>query len=202
MVMLVDGGDDAFRAIVYHGHPRQNAPISNTPYGASVLTEAAQSFFQHRTEIYRVLDESETARLTRAAIRKVASFWQMDGVQPLQTIGQLQQANLTMQRLVMAEPTVRALYHNQGCDGYSDSYVDNQPKVIGKAHYDYRRATNSLFMEREGVLEATTYYEDLHEGDKPLTAKEKADVQISWNHMRALILKRGEDPTDKYNNRL
>lgn len=202
MVMLVDGGDDAFRAIVYHGHPQQQTAVYSSSYGESVLTAAAQQFFQHRTEIYRVLDESETARLARAAVRKVASLWQMDGIQPLRTIGQLQQATPTMQRLLMAEPTTRKLYHAQGCDGFSDSYKDAQPGKIGKAHYDYRRATNSLFMDRNGTLEATTYFENLREGDKPLTASEKADVQVSWKHLQAMILKRHEDPTDKYNNRL
>lgn len=204
MALVVEGGEDAFNAILYGGHQRLTAPITN--YGGTMerFSASAINFFNTQmTDTYRALDDSEFMRVSRAVVRTVANVWNSDGIQPLSEIDKFQHANPTMQRWLMAEPTTRKLYLRQGCDGFSDTYVDNQPGVIKEQHYDYRRCVDNVHMDNGNQqLNSVTYSEDLRGRDAHLTMYEKADIHYSWGRLKELILKRGEDPTDKYNNKL
>lgn len=204
MALYIEGGDDAFRAILYRDHDQIHEPIVNAAFKtvAPVFTQAAIQFRDTVSDIYKALDIEEASRTIRAAIRKVSSFWGDTGIHYLETMGQFQHANLDMQRYIMAETTVRELYNRQGCDGYSDTYIDKEPGKIGKDHYDYRRVTDSVHVKDEFGMSSITYTEDLREGDRKLDILEQADICASWNRVKAMILKRGEDPTSKYNSML
>jgi hypothetical protein len=115
----------------------------------------------------------------------------------------MQNASLTMQRWIMAEPTVRTLFHKQLCDGYSDTYVDMYPGRVGEDHYDYRRVMNGVVVpheERGG--DATTYMEDLIPDDVELDLNDQIDIISSWQFIQAKVAERNEDPTSKYNGTL
>ena len=49
----------------------------------------------------------------------------------------------------MAQPDIRSLYHKGHCDGYSDTYVDMEPGLVGEQHYDYRRVMDGVVEETE-----------------------------------------------------
>jgi len=203
MGTVVEGGADAFRAVVYQGRQFQSQPIFNTASAPSMLHEAARSFFTLGGDIYKTIDASEAMRMYRAVGRKISNTFISDGIVQVPDIGGLQHASLKMQRFIMAEPTTRTLFHKNSCDGYSDTYVDLDPGLVGREHYDYRRATDGVYMASDaGVLTATTWSEKYRDGDKPLSAEEKADVQLTWALQRKLILMGKEDPTDKYNGSL
>ena len=104
---------------------------------------------------------------------------------------------------IMAEPTLRRMYHQQQVDGYSENYVDVQPGKVGEDHYDYRRVTNGVFMQDEdGEWSAKTYYEDLLEGSGEFDFLEQVDILRTWEQMRIQLAKRKDDPTSRWNSSL
>jgi len=207
MSAFVYGGDDEFDALAFgRPHPNTIAFLNGQQANRqpSRLNAAAQRFTETVSAVYKRYNDSDAVRIARAAARKVMHLWQTDVIKPLITIGDFQQAPLTMQRWNMAEPTIRKMYHAQQCDGYSESYVDVDPTHIAESHYDYRRATHGVWFRKDDTqpLGATTYYDDLREGDSKLYLTEQADIHRSWCKLREHIKAYGEDPTSKFNSQL
>ena len=142
-------------------------------------------------------------RVARNAIRHVASIFDEDTIYGFKTLEDTQTAKPVMQRFIMAMPQLREMYHEQRVDGYSSSYVDLQPGVVGEDHYDYRRVTDGVMMESEDGddLVWTTHFEDLLENDRALDISEQADILNTWDLVSGLIAQR-HDPTDVYGGRL
>lgn len=203
MARIHDGGPASFNAAIYGmPHPGTQQFLQQGIESMSLsLNEAGQRFMAGTREIYERVNGSHAMRMLRASGRKLKSIWQSDSIRALVTIGETQHAPLSMQRYIMAEPEVRKLYHQQRCDGYSGSYIDQEPGLIGEAHYDYRRVTNGMFIEQpNGDLVAVTYFEELHEGDRELLLEEAVDIfELTWNTVRNAIRAGGEDPVSKYN---
>lgn len=164
---------------------------------SSNLNQAGQAFVQAVHGVFEWVDQSKAMQLARMVGKKVEGLWQQDIIRPLIDIPSLQTATLTMQRWVMACPDIRALYHTQECEGYVGSYVDMDPGKIGEQHYDYRRAVDGLVMfdEESDDWQATTYFEDLREGDRDLLLDEQVDIQSTWAAIRAHVKARKDDPT-------
>lgn len=101
----------------------------------------------------------------------------------------MQQANLTMQRWVMAQPDVRDLYQSQDIDGYSDEYVDLDEGGIGESHYDYRRVMDGVITDGEEVDEWVIkhYFEDLLPGDRELDHYEKELILNTWEAAKYML---------------
>lgn len=207
MAYLIQGGDDAFNAMLYGEHhvgtvnylAEQRSKVRN------YLSEAGHRFRERAENIIQRFNYSDAMRLTRAVNRAMNNAWNLDAITRLNDIGQLQHAKPNMQRWIMAEPSLRVMYHQQKCDGYSDSYVDSQPNVVGEAHYEYRRATNGVFFGKQDSKEplcAVTYYESLRPNERELLFDEQVDILSTWELARKLILEGKEDPTSVFNSML
>lgn len=202
MAQILSGGGELFNAAVY-GRPnptvydfidRHNQAVSQN------IGEAARSFFNSTRDLYKRVTESDALRWAKAATRKVKSFWDPDGIYPITDVGRMQNAKPEMQRWIMAEPTIRKMYHDQLCEGYEGEYVDIHPGMIGEDHYDYRRVNNGIVRlhEKEG-WNATTYMDDLLPDDVELELDDQVDILTTWQFVRAAAKRKEEDPTSKFN---
>lgn len=202
MATLVQGGEAAAASLMYgEPHPNTMQFFQNQVQSASSnLTEAGQNFMDRARTLFDSFSNSDSLRLARAARRAVNSIWDDDSIRQLVDIGQMQWSGPTMQRWIMASPFVRERYHNQTLEGYDGSYVDNAENDIGEDHYDYRRVTNGILMETEtGDYEATTYFEDIYNGDRELEFDEQVDILMTWHNVKQKILEGKEDPTSRFN---
>lgn len=106
----------------------------------------------------------------------------------IQSFQELQNANFTMQRWVMAHPGVRQLYVDQNLDGYSNTYENHFGKYVGDDDYNYRRVMDGVLREtNDGRWAYTRYNEDLHPGDVPLTLFERHQVLNTWETIDWLL---------------
>ena len=206
MINILQGGDVAFDALVYgvDQHPanasyfqRQIESISNT------LTNVGQTFFSNAQQLYQEVNNSETMRIARAAIRSTASLFQPNQILSIFDIHKMQNAPVVMQRWIMANPEARSLFHKQQIDGYSDTYQDASPGIIGEQHYDYRRVMDSVVQDttdHEGNdTWCVKYYPDeLYEGDKELSHDDKVDILSTWEVLEMFLKAGKEDPTSQY----
>lgn len=198
-MQIVYGGDASFNALVSgEQHPanagffqRQLESVSNN------LTEVGRQLFANAKDIYEQFNGSEAMRIARDALRSVKSVFIQNRIQFLSEIESLQNAPFVMQRWVMANPVIRQAYHNQQCDGYSESYVDVFPKNIGENHYDYRRVMDGVVIETEDSWRVKFYPDEIHHGDKELDHDQKVLILNTWSIGEMFMSKLKEDPTSK-----
>lgn len=211
MTVMIGSPDD-FDALIYgtphpgtlnylHGHmERLGNQISQ--FGDAV-TEAGRQFWEKSQSMFQRFNSDDALRFAEAAIRRVQAAFQPEVVRPLYQLADIQNASLTMQRWIMANPTVREYYHTQRCDGFSESYVDMEPGARGAMQYDYRRVMNGLVVDDPQTdWKATIYFDDLHQGDRELTLPEKLDIKSTWQMVEALIQQGGDDPTSPFGGKL
>jgi hypothetical protein len=203
MAQILEGGSLTFDSLAYgRPHPgTQQFLTAQLDRATNYLTSAGQQFMAGVHDLYDRLSGSTAARMLRAAGRGIRSMWQLDEIRAVQTIGDFQHAPPMMQRWIMADPMLRAMYIDQRIDGYSETYVDVDPGKVGEAHYDYRRATDGLIFDNpdDDGWTATTYFEELLPDDVELTLEEQVDIQNTWAWMREVIKQGKEDPTSRFN---
>ena len=172
----------------------------------SMLTDLGRSFMDSASALYKKLNDPMLSRMARSIVRNLSGISHPNSIQPLKTISDIQGAKPVMQRYIMALPELRRLYHKQCCDGYSDSYVDHEPGLVGEAHYDYRRVMNAMVVDvvkPDGTetWQSVMYPDDLEEGDRELDIDEQDCVLMSWTVAKEAIAKK-IDPTDVFNGKL
>ena len=182
--------------------------VNNQLQSAStMLTDVGRTFFNRATELHRVYNDGTIERAARKVLRGVKSLMHPNMICSLDTIQEIRAAKPVMQRYIMAQPNIRDLYHKQLCDGYSDSYVDLQPGVIGEEHYDYRRVMEHVVQVVPGIdggedrILIQHFLEDLEEGDRQLDPWEKDAILSIWDLVDNAIACR-EDPTDIFGGQL
>lgn len=170
---------------------------------SQTLTDAGKSFMSNAHDLWNRYNGSEAMHLARAALRKAGSIFQQDSVRPLWELSDIQNAPLTMQRWIMAEPTVRKMFNEQRCDGYSSTYVDMHPGSIEGDHYDYRRVMNGLVtIDDDGLAKTTFYMDELLEGDRELFLDEKVAIRNTWEIVADLMKYGTRDVTSVWDNKL
>lgn len=183
MALLIDGDAMSFRAAAY-GRP--NVATVNflqqqfqDPSRAMVF--ANTSFMDRsRTMFEDNYGDAAMARL-EAVRRNLRKAWDDDDIRPLLTVEAMQSAKPQMQRWIMANPFVRKLYKQGRVAGYGESYLDHKKQGVGEDHYDYRIAMSGFatFNDEDG-WSATTYGDELLEGDVRPTFMEQIDIFQTW----------------------
>lgn len=195
---VIPGDSLEFNALVYPQHSSNMLSYlsSGIERLGTMVTDSSRYLLDRASTMFNNLTGSEAARRSRAAIMSTKPSYLNDVVLPLTSIKEIQSANLYMQRWVMAEPTVRAVYHDQRCDGYYNTYMDMHPEDIGEKHYDYRRVMDGVVInDTEPNMISRHYIEDLVDGDRDLSSYEKFDILTTWDIVRNCMLAGGEDPT-------
>ena len=107
--------------------------------------------------------------------------------QELHSFTDLQNANFTMQRWVMAHPQVRQLYIDQNLDGYSNSYENVFGKNQGEQDYNYRRVMDGALESTDDHWVYKHYLEDILPGDKELDHYEKSIIRNTYGTIDHLL---------------
>jgi hypothetical protein len=198
--MLAFTADDAFNAFVYpEKHPSGVQFLKNQFSNfTGVLTSTANDFIQASRQQVERFTSNASVDFARNMLKSVMGTTTIttDRITQLFDVQQFQGASIPMQRWVMANVHTRDLYHQQRCEGYSDTYVDVQPNIVGEGHYDYRRVMDGVMrFDQDGGWYAKCYVEDLKEGDRDLTHGEKVDIIHTWSKLEYLIALNKDDPT-------
>lgn len=181
-------GNVSSRMVDYVANEFQRAQQLLTTAGDTLLYKAQQSFEEFRN--------SDAFRVARAALHSAMSMWGRNEIQSIREVWRLQHAPMVMHRWVMANPVVRKLYHQQQCDGYSETYVDVQPGKIGEDHDDWRRVMDG-FLTREGdELYFNNYSTDNECDEDELSFEQQVDIRTAWLTAEVAIAN-NVDPTSR-----
>ena len=209
MGVVVNGDRLVFHNMAFgQTHPATRSFVQNMMMAPThMLNQTGQFFMTQAKQVYESIQNSDAARVAKAAKRRLETMWSGNHITELRTIGEMQNAPQVMQRFIMACPEIRELFHKQNCDGYSDTYEDHQTGVIGAEHYDYRRVMDT--MDIAGDCEEYDYrcinYDDPDQFaiDETLTYLDRVAIVNTWDNIRSrLAAGLTEDPTSKFNTSL
>lgn len=160
---------------------------------------ASEQFMNAAWGMYDQFHGSAVMREIRAVTQQIGSIFETDGVRYLRTIADFQQATPIMQRFIMAQPDLRAMYLKFEADGYSETYINVHGDDIGEQHHDYRLMMDGALIEEGEDLVMRMYFEEPEEHDPVhLTLADKFDGRSSWDNLKNFIQQREQDPSSIY----
>ena len=161
-------------------------------------TPASAQFLQSAMEMDGRLRRSAAISMAKAAVRKVRSIWDSDAIRTLVNISDFQQAPDSMKRFIMAEPTTRALWQKQMCDGYGD-VMEFERELSGEEVLEYRQVTDGIINlspdDEEYEWECHSYCEEELEEDMKIITSEQMEILETWDNLKGHIEAGEEDPT-------
>lgn len=165
---------------------------------------AARNVFERTKNSISEVLENESIRKLRASVRAARNNVDDNSIIQLSSIGSLQHAPGAMQHLIMANPFARSLYHKNLIDGYSDSYTDIQPGVVGEDHVHYRLAMNGMeaLDPTDNQIRMVSYSDEELDLYEPLDIVEQSFIQCAWERTNDFLSEGGDDPTSIYNSSL
>lgn len=169
---------------------------------SGVINLAGNQFIESAKRLHDKVNNSSIIESAKRAISFIGNKLDQNTILFLDNITDIQKANFTMQRWIMADPFVRNKFHNQEIDGYSNTYVDKFPSLLGDNHYDYRRVMDgvlNLDSDNENEPLVKFYFEDLHDSDQELTSIDKFKILDTWDVVRGFLAKGEKDPTSFWN---
>lgn len=206
-MQIVHGGEDAFSAAI--SGVQSNASINHwaeqmaqvKALMGNVYDDAANAFIARAETVFNKFNNSRAIELAKAAINQISGLFQQDIVRDIVRLQDFQIATPIMQRYIMAEPTIRQMYHKQMCDGYSDTYVDQYPDLIGENHPDWRRVMDGAYVEKDNEYYFSCYADNAPDQTQ-LTSYDQMRIRRTWDNLKSLILSGTKDPTSAWNNDL
>lgn len=198
---IVQGGIGAFNALAYGVPDQGTLAYFNTQLSGiqNLVGEYGNMFKNAISETYDRFLSNEAIQAARLALTYSNTIENLNAIRQFTLMEEIQSAQSEMQRWIMSNPYVREIYHDQRCDGYSDSYVDLDPGKIGDNHYDYRRVMNGIVQETDdGDIRWVEYSEDLRDGDSELHINQQAAILQTWDVVEMFFKAGHQDPTDPY----
>ena len=203
MAVLISGDNGIFDALVY-GQGNQSGQeymmLLNQQFMNALTPDLMVYYTNIANTAYAGINQAEAMNRLRLVGGQYFNMFQPEAILYLQTLEHFQNANIVMQRWLMANPTIRQMYHRGEIDGYSQTYVDHEPNRVGNEHYDYICATNNTWvMDQHGDYSMTHWNTYFADGDE-LSFEEQHVIQKSWDNMLGLLANRTKDPTSVWGN--
>lgn len=205
-VIFVDNIDDATAVSFSQASSETMAYIENSM--SNFMANASRVSADIRDKVFGEYEKFKQQEFGRAAValrHKVSNFLKGDTIRILPTVGDIQQAPDRMIRFIMADTTLREMYHAGRIEGYGDRYTDVYPTLNGEHSYDYRRIMDGAVVtetNEDGVLTGkyTNYYEELVPEDFILNSLDRATIQVVQELARnSLSNDDNRDPTSEWN---
>lgn len=183
---------------------------------AQISQNWGERMVQRTQEIFNNYHGIEVKRMVQAAVNQIKTISRPDVVMQLNTLEDFQTAKPVMQSYVMAEPYTRDMYHRNLCDGYSDTYEDPSPGIIGLGHKAYEHVMDGVLMgtpekwngrvlgvkdpHAEGVDVTRVNYTGAYneDGELALSIMDKAAVLNTWRNLRMHFEAGEDDPVNPW----
>jgi len=144
---------------------------------ATAGTEYAQRIYERSMQIFNEINSDAAVMAAEAVLTQVESMMGQDIIEPLLTIPQLQAARPIMQNWIMVDPTIRQAWYDGKIDGYSDTYVDPEPGLIGHEMQAYRDLMNGVLQPHpEASYHYSLYFDRDSEPGNNLTIRQLAAI--------------------------
>lgn len=187
---------DTFNTFLYPQQNQNNMLYIMNQFSSvqPMLTDVGLQFMQKAKAEADMHYDPNAIQRAMLGLESLSVMERPDVVYYLGNTTDLRLAQPTMQRWLMAEPTIREKFNEQLVTGY-DNYFDAEPGAIGEHHYDYRRVMNGDFRIDGDEYLIREYHEELREDDYELSLRDRNLVKFSWESQAQHILAR-DDTSD------
>lgn len=201
-INTVCGGDDVEKAILYRPPSRSlyNFLQDNYQHAMNYVRDVGNGFIDNLKSLYNKYTSEEAIQRTKDILYSTGMHFSQDVIAPIE-YNQLNNANLIMQRYMMAHPKVGDLYRRGMLHGFSETFFDREPDTYGEDRLDYGRVMDGVLQfDEEGngfveyFIQNDTIYDELD-----LTETEQFTLADMYSLVTAAI-SNGLDPTDPNNN--
>lgn len=205
---MVITGDSAVVDALLFGMPTQSATAfvqrEFDRFASSAIGEFGQQLVSQARTLYDRFTNSTVVNMMQAALNQTRAISMADTIYRFNRLEDFQIAQPMMQTFIMANPMIRGMYHEQRCDGYSDSYVDEHPGKIGENHVHWQIVNNGHVKENaDGEMSWTNYSGAFgEEGGTILHPVQAHSVLATWRGLEKLIADGEFDPTSPWNGKL
>lgn len=166
---------------------------------ANASTEYGQRIFEKSMNIFNAINSDAAVMSAEIALSQIESMSGQDMIECLNTIAQLQTAASQMQGWIMTDPTIRQAYFDGKIEGYSDTYIDHNPGLIGHEDPNYRLQMNGVFVPHEDASWQYSLYGDRADTkDGMLTLRQLAAIVETQEAARYALEAGDLDPTSQY----
>lgn len=198
-VPVVTGGDFAAKALMYKPPSADimnymSNKLNNVMSYTHGITDRFKSTLQ---SLYNKAYNSDVINASKYLLAQSDHTLRQDVIYSV-PYHALHEANLIMQRYILAEPTLNNLYRKNMCSGYPDTYFNSEPDTYGKERLDYQRVMDGVMqfesVEGQGELAYVSSYSN--SDDIELSHIERTAILDTWHEVVRKIAM-GEDPTDQ-----
>lgn len=196
-VNVIKSGETGFNALISQMPSQQTVDYfrDNVNTAANAVTNIGSNIFADANVMFNRHNSDQALYNAKLSIYN-AGIHMDDNIILRRTIDNIHLANLGTQRYIMANPTINELYVDNMCDGFSDTYVDLEPGVVGTERMDYRNVMNNSYaMGEHGVEGYHTYTHDDEDIYEVLSDIDRMTIRDTWD-VAALLIADGVDPTD------
>ena len=191
---VIHGGSVAANALLYNEpDSRLKEYISNNLAMAMDATRSIGSGFINTVEsMYNKFNNSEIVNAATMILYNAGTHLSQDAIHYVR-YENVHNANLIMQRYILANPTIYNLYQNNMCHGYADTFIDNVSRdTLLEDRIEYQQVMDGLLQfdkEDEGYVHHYSHeHPDLEHFDK-------LAITDTWYEALRRI-EEGIDPTD------
>lgn len=167
------------------------------------IKDTARDTYDRAMGTFERYNGEHALRRAREFSRRAAHIVKQDVIRDMRSVSDLQSAQPTMARWLMADPVVRRRHQRQEVDGYQGTYIDMFPGDIGHTHHDFQKVMHGVFLEDDEdatTLNGPDFVQYFMEGDE-LEGDIKLDIDHvgiitqAWKDQRRVIAKGIDDPT-------
>lgn len=185
-------GDPSIIGAFFFGNTVQQDRQFSQQQERNWLSQGVSTFVSAFNDKARQVQEAFTSsaaeQLISNALNNVRGLFRPDIIYRFDEVRDMQVARSQMQAYIMAEPGLRALYHQNLVDGYSDTYVDPAPGVIGDGHMEYERVMNGVVQFTDDGYVVKHYSSAFIDADNlALSSIEQTSLLSTWQHMRDIM---------------
>lgn len=209
MVNVYRGGVEAFDASMSIPPPPETVQYLHDTRQrfTSSLTHTGRYAYEAAKDKIMSFDYQKLGYIAKAIRRMGDNLWMDNVIGTLHDIGQFQHPPPIMRRWLMAEPTVRQLYHQGQVEGYGNDYIDRHPGQVGTEHYDWQVVMDGVVVEDEHGHDVSYEYfcntDPAYDPDyDELDIVDKSNIIDAWAKMSSFIKANRDDPTSKWNAQL
>lgn len=200
MATFTQMDDDTFNTVMFGApHPGtvdflRNQMTQINHAAASGMLGAAQSFFSGAQERFNAFASDAAIIRAKNILQQHSS--NMEQFAYLRDLHTIQQAVPNMQYWIMVNPELRTLYHNNQIDGYSETYVDDAPGLVGSEHMAYRNLMSGVVTSHQPDHQLTYYHQSVPMEE--IGFFEKLSVLNTWGAIKRIMDESDVDVTDPY----
>ena len=208
MAGLIRGGEVGMRALTQglQSFQQNSQVMAQLQAFTASLPQHLQTLGQQAIQNYNAYTGTNALATARQVLTAAAELGVCDGIHVISTVNGFQNANMAMQRFMMANPVIYELAADNRICGWADSFQDFHPMKDPLQRDDYRMSiTGTVQMTEEEGEEGRIASIGWYTQPNPLgiyepTMHERFDIQSSWDVLIHIVNQReGGDPTSQFN---